>query len=247
MTLNLPIFEQYKDLVHGFSTAREGNMSFKYGPAEEVEKNRKNFLDSLGVPSERCVMMSAVHGAEILPVTAKNRMGGLTDEARPEVDALTTNERGLYLLLLVADCLPILYYDPRNAAVGLAHCGWKGTEEKLAAKVVGDMVGRYGSRADELLVGVGPGIHRESYAFVDPAQKRLPGWEEFLTDLPDGRTAIDIVGYNVHQLVAAGIAEKHIEVSGVDTATSAEMFSHYRSARTGEPEGRFCAVIGTKK
>lgn len=247
MPLHLPIFEQYKDLVHGFSTAREGNMSFKYGPAEEVEKNRKNFLDSLGVPSENCVMMSAVHGSEILHTTEKNRMGGLTDKARPEVDALTTNERGLYLLLLIADCLPILYYDPRNAAVGLAHCGWKGTEEKLAAKMVGEMGARYGSRPEEILVGVGPGIHRESYAFVDPAQKRLPGWEEFLTDLPDGRTAIDIVGYNLRQLVVAGIVENHIEVSGVDTALSHEMLSHYRSARTGEPEGRFCAVVGMKK
>mgnify|MGYP001574386810 CR=1 FL=1 len=104
----------------------------------------------------------------------------------------------------------------------------------------------YGSKPSDIIVYVGPGIHKESYKFENPIQKNLPGWEPFLEDLPDGQTAIDIVGYNTAQLTDSGVLQGNIEACPIDTALDVNMFSHYRAVRTGEQEGRFGTVAMMK-
>ncbi len=65
-----------------------------------------------------------------------------------------------------------------------------------------------------------------------------------MADLPDGQTTVDIVGYSKRQLIEAGVKEENIEVSDIDTAADSTFFSHYRSKKTGEAEGRFATVVG---
>lgn len=58
---------------------------------------------------------------------------------------------------------------------------------------------------------------------------------------------IDIVGYNVKQLIAAGLPAKNIEVSEIDTAQDNNFFSHYRDqVHAPVNEGRFVCVVGLK-
>src|SRR5215218_3009113 len=72
---------------------------------EDVAANRERLARELGVPRERLVWMSQVHGAGIAVV----------DGPRPspvaDTDALVTTTRGLVLCVLVADCVPVLLSD----------------------------------------------------------------------------------------------------------------------------------------
>ncbi len=239
----LPRLKSEKGLTHGFSSISDGNMSYLWGNEGDVFKNRGSFLERLDVNPKNCAVMSILNTDTITLVTSKTKVG-IGKDSPIRTDVLVTAESGISLLLVVADCLPIIFYDPVLKILALAHCGWKSTEAKLADKVVGFLVDHYHASPADIVVGIGPGIHKESYKIVNPFQKQLAGWSDFLTDMPDGQTAIDIVGYNKFQLVSVGVKEENIEISDIDTAADPTFFSHYRSRKNGEIEGRFAAVLG---
>jgi len=239
-----------KNLPHAFSEKTEGNMSFKWGgDRDEVLRSRQNFLKKLNLSLEDCVTMWPTDKLEILTVGARDKGLGMTGEDVPEADALFTADRGVFLFLLFGDCLPVIFYDPVKHVVALAHLGWKSTENKLAEKVLSELGKKYGSQPSDLTVALGPGIHKDSYLkktdeWLARDHNDLEGWKNFSEKLQDGRVAIDIVSYNLKQLVEAGVPAENIEVSEMDTAASDRFFSHYRSKKTGEKEGRSAAVVG---
>jgi len=239
----LPKLGLEKGLIHGFSSVSEGNMSFLWGDEDDVLRNRKGFLGQLNVDSEKCAVMSIFDDNRIALIESGTKVGIGKDNRIPS-DALVTDQRNIFLFLLIADCLPVILYEPKSEILALVHCGWRSTDAGLLEKVIGFLKERFSVAPGGLIVGIGPGIHKESYKYTDPPQKRLPGWKDFLADLPDGRTAIDIIGYGKRQLIEAGVKEENIEISDIDTAADSTFFSHYRSKKTGEAEGRFAAVVG---
>ena len=218
-----------------------------WGDEGEVTQNRKKFLESLYVPTDNCAMLSLVHGADIVYVSKKDTHSSLERKTIANADAMMTAEKGIYFLMLTADCLPILFYDPMQSVISLAHCGWKSTDQHLASKVVREMGKVYGCDPANIIVGIGPGIHKESYIFENCVQKTMPSWKPFLTDLPNGKTAVDIVEYNKQQLQDEGIAEGNIEIMDINTAKSPDFFSHYCATWEGQVEARFLTVLGMRE
>lgn len=227
-------------LLYETSTIGDRNLSLKWGEREEVLVHRDAFLSKFGSAKEECVSMEVEHADRITEVHAADRGKVI------QTEAFITQEKGVILFLLTADCFPVAFYDPEKQVVALAHLGWKPTNMRLAAKVVEELKRVYGSQAHDIHVAVGPGIHKESYVFENPEQKELAGWADFLTELPDGRTQIDLVGHIQNQLTESGVPLENIAIRPVDTATSGDYFSHYRAVRTGEPEGRFATVLGLR-
>lgn len=239
---------KFSGLVHGFSTKADGNMSFKFGKREEVIKNREKFLSDLGIKLDSCVALVTQHKDEI--VIANRSLAGRgireAEEAIP-ADGLITKEKNLYLFLLIADCLPIIMYDPKKEVVEIIHAGWKSTKARIALKAINKFKSEFNCEVQNIYVAIGPAIHKESYKFKDPAQRQLEDWKPYLKDLPNGETAIDLIGYNVKQLKDAGVLPENIFVSDIDIAKSNNYFSHYRdSQRNPDGEGRFACVAGAK-
>lgn len=229
---------------HAVSTVADGNMSLHYGLADDVLEKRAAFLKTAGMDPGNCVLMSLEHGTTVTLVTDADQGRGMTEkEDAPETDALITNTPGLGLFLLTADCLPILLADSETHSIGLAHLSWKCTRDRLIEKVIGKMVSAFGTRPEHLTIGIGPGIRAASYHKTELSQADDPQWQPYLTPQADGATAIDLVRFNRDQLVGAGVRPEHIIDSGVDTAVSHDFFSHYRSAKRGEQEGRFATVL----
>jgi hypothetical protein len=234
-------------LVHGFSSVSDGNMSFLWGEENDVLNNRKKFLERSGINTGECAVMSILDSDNIVPVGADSVMG-IEKDAKIRADALITSEKNVFLFLLTGDCLPVMFFDTLHKVSALAHSGWKSTAAKLPEKVVGFMGEKYNTNPADLIVGIGPGIRKESYILdaIDRQQEYSPEWSRFIEKFSDGRFGIDIVGYNISRLVGVGVKEENIEVSPIDTAKDPDFFSHYRSRRTGEKEGRFATVIGMK-
>lgn len=219
-------------------------MSYVWSDHGEVEKNRRNFLDRHGLALKDCVMMRLEHGANIAIVEEGHKgQGTLSENDGLPVDALITNKKGICLAMVTADCFPLLFVDHEKCVVGLAHLGWKSADLGLARKVVERMQETFASDLGTIEIITGPGIHKESYRIEDPVQKNDPKWHSFLRELKTGETEINLLGFIKHDLCAAGITPEQIEDVGTDAATSTDYFSHYRSVRTGESEGRFMTVI----
>jgi polyphenol oxidase len=164
-----------------------------------------------------------------------------------------TNEKGIYLFLLVADCLPVILYDQKIQVVAMVHAGWKGVDLEIARKAVEKLQNIYGSKPKDVVVGIGPRAHKVSFIKENPAQKDDPRWKDFIDRVrpcqygKGGFYKVDLLGFTKKQLMDAGILQRNIYVSDVDTVKDKRFFSHVREGNLAiEKQGRFACVVGIK-
>ena len=232
-------------LFHAFSTAEEGNMSFRYGTGEEVVKNREKFLGGAGVDPASCVSYRILDKNVLLTVDKSHVGRGMdSPESAFEADGLFTREPGVYLFLFIADCVPLILFDTKNKVLGLVHVGRYSAGTQLPERSTRYMTTEFNSRAPDIIAAVGPAISKDSYIKRDVPELADPRWQSFLHEEEEGLRAIDLKGYITAQLKECGVKDEHIVDAGVDTATDPRFFSHYRAAKLGYEEARFACVAG---
>lgn len=248
--------------VDAFVSTRAGGVSaFPYaslnlglGVGDEpaaVLENRRRLFATLDLPLERSVWGEQVHGGAVAVVAATDAgRGSLEQGSRiPRTDALVTDVAGLTLCVTLADCAPVVLYDPRRAAVGLAHAGWRGTVARIASRAVEAMRSGFGSDPADLLAAIGPSIGPQGYEVgeevVDRAREAFgERAHRVLEPLADGGARFDLWAANVLDLEEAGLEPGRIEVAGTSTAEALDRFySHRAEGRTG----RFVAVASLPK
>ncbi|MCR4328562.1 MAG: polyphenol oxidase family protein [Patescibacteria group bacterium] len=242
----LPEFLKFPKLFHAISDVSDGNMSFQWGKEEEVSKNRMVFLKKMGIRIEDCIGTSLDHKIEVTRVTSAHRGAGMCQREGAVVgDAFFIDTPSAFLFLLTGDCLPVIFYDPVHAVAGLAHVSRHNTPQFFMKEILKKMKEWHGSNPRDVIIGIGPGVRKESYVFTRAVCEILtPVWKEFAVARQEGSCALDIVGWNVAQLMCAGVQEGNISIAPYDTINDVRFFSHYRSNNTGESEGRFTTVIG---
>ncbi len=232
---------------HGFTVRAGGvstgpyaslNLGLSSGDAPgRVEANRDRLLRGLGVARQDVCAFSQVHGDRVLD--------GSPSWFEHDGDAATTDRRGTLLVVSVADCFPLLFWDPERAAVGAAHCGWRGTVRGLAGKVVAAMGERYGSRPADVRVAIGPGIQAACYQVGAEVVESFAGAGFPPTvAVPDteGRYRLDLVAANRWTLHRAGVRPERVRSLGACTHCDAERFYSHRRDRG--VTGRHWAFIG---
>ena len=247
--------------VHGLSGRLGGvsrkpydslNMALHVGddPAA-VWENRRRFLLALGLKAEELVTPEQVHGSRIMRVSRADAGRGARkySDSVPETDALITNEPGLPLLLCFADCTPILFLDPENKAVGIAHGGWKGTVRKIAQKTVMAMTKEFGTKPEEVLAAIGPAIGPCCYEVGGEVaaefEEVFPYHIDKILSEVQGKKHLNLWQANRLQLMDIGVKGDHIEMADTCTACKHQWFYSYRA--DGGTTGRMAAVIALHK
>jgi hypothetical protein len=156
-------------LTHGFTTRRPGEFNLNYSVAdnpEAVARHRRRLLGALGNSRWQLVTLHQEHSDVIHVLTAPPlaSSGPPTRRERDGAhqltgDALITDRPGLLLGVQVADCLPILIFDPEKRVVAAVHAGWRGTAKRIAEKAVGRLRAEFNSSPKRLRAVIGPGIH----------------------------------------------------------------------------------------
>lgn len=201
---------------------------------DAVLENRRRVAEALGV--ETLSIADQQHGATVAVVTAEN-----ATTTFPATDGLVTDVPGVALATLVADCAPVLLWDPVRHAIGAVHCGRRGVFAGVIAATVEQLRIAYGSVAGDLVAGIGPCIGFASYevgdAEADPFDE-LFGPGAFTQPSRPGHAYVDLPGAVRRQLEDLGIGMVH--ALDVDTRTTTDTYFSDRAAR---PCGRFAAVI----
>jgi len=166
-------------------------------------------------------------------------------------DAMVTDVPGVLLSVRSADCVPLLYWDGEHRAVGAAHCGWRGTLQKLQQKTALEMQKLYGTDLGRLRVAMGPCIQKCCYEvsgdfrenFVNALGERV---EPHFAPKGGGKYMCDLPGINVGLLgeLLGGENIENIEAAKNCTCCEEGFFSHRRQ---GEQRGTHAAFIGLKK
>lgn len=208
------------------------NLSFEVGDdTARVVANRKVAGDSLGFDFRDLVVPRQVHGVRIKVVGEQDRGRG-ADSAELGVaacDALVTSTPNIPVAVLVADCAPVVLYDPTQPAIGIVHVGWRGAIGRIAQKTVETMAREFGSRPRDIKAGIGPCLQPLSLEVSMNEAMQAEG--EFhqqpavLYDAGD-KPHLDIPFMVKQQLLDAGVWLKNIEDCRMDTLDARRFFSH---------------------
>lgn len=231
---------KFSKVVHGISTKvySMDNQFFDLGnfnavSREEIHKNRTLFFKDLTISEDRVVYQKQVHSDRFSYVDSP----GIVNDN----DALYTDKKNLFLVVTIADCIPILFYDAENEIIGVVHSGWRGTESKILLKTVKHLKSSVNLSIDKTYFYFGPSICASCFEVgEDVAQKFekkyvLERGNKFFVNLPM---------VNLDYLISEGFKKENIQISNLCTYELKNLFHSYR--RDKEKSGRMFGVIGIK-
>jgi YfiH family protein len=173
-----------------------------------------------------------VHGDAIFVI----KQHGSYFSSREELnyDAIVTNRSNLAICIKTADCVPVFIVDKVKKVIAVVHAGWRSSSMSISAKVIQLMQNQYGSLPENILAAIGPSIGKCCYE-VDQATadafRQQNNHELFLQQGPKkDKWKLDLVEANRRQILAAGVPENNIEVSGFCTTCNQDMFFSHRGS-----------------
>jgi hypothetical protein len=186
---------------------------------EHVDENRRRLCADVGAHADALALNFQVHSARVHRARAGSR-------GERQGDGLWTDEPGLPIVALVADCVPIALARANGATPALAvlHAGRIG----LLAGIVESGVAALG--AARLVAAIGPAIGPCCYQVGDEVAE--PFRAHFGADVVRGRR-LDLWTSAERALREAGVAT--VERVDLCTACAPERFFSHR--RDGEPRG----------
>lgn len=218
---------------------------------DAVVENRRRAAATIGLDLGALVFANQVHGRMVVRVDDQDRGLGTTStaDAIEGTDALVATTPGIGLVVMVADCVPIVLHHAAGA-VAVVHAGWRGTVARVAEAAVEALCAAAGEGPEHIAAGIGPAIAADRYQVdapvADAAREHLADLDlaTALVDDPDveDRWRFDLVGANAAILAAAGVPVSAIATAGVATGPGLDGTTTFFSDRSARPCGRFAVL-----
>ncbi|MBD2257103.1 peptidoglycan editing factor PgeF [Pseudanabaena sp. FACHB-2040] len=210
--------------------------------------------------------VNQVHGKGVLSSSqiSAQQTDSAAAGARPEADAVISDDAQQSVWVCTADCNPVLIADGRTGQVAAIHAGWRGTSLKVVPLTVDRLIAG-GSRLEDLNVAMGPAIAGEVYqvsisvaaavgrtiapdqaALADEALVCYLQTQEnpaVLSDPEPGRVRLDVRRVNALQLEQLGIAPEQVAIAPHCTYQEPERFFSYRRAK--EKKVQWSGIVST--
>lgn len=164
-----------------------------------------------------------------------------------EGDALISNTPGIILTIRTADCVPILFYDPREGVIAAVHAGWRGIESGIIEETLSRFASDYGSRPADVLAAIGPAICQRCFEIGPEVAEKFTATFGDRAPLARGkgdRFHLDLGACCRLALADSGVPDHQIESLDLCTACRPDLFYSYR--RDGAGTGRLVAFIGIR-
>lgn len=233
--------------VGGVSSGVYDSWNFGENRGDDPDCVRENYRragELFGCGADDFVVTRQVHGIEVLTAEEKDRHCVGT-QVPYDADGLVTKEKGLPLLIYIADCVPVLLHDPEAQVIGAVHCGWKSSVADILGVAVGKMES-LGARAENIRAAIGASIGKCCFECDDDVpqavEKYLGGdTAGLLEKRENGKTHVDLRGANRRRLIQLGLLPEHIDTSCECTMCSAEKYWSHRA--TNGVRGSMAAII----
>ena len=205
------LLSKYGGVFHGFATRDESDQGIKdLVLAEQIHRDK----------------ISDVDGDDL-------------GKKIKSVDGLVTKISRVNIGVRTADCLPILFYEPKAKIVAAVHAGWKGTLLKISPKMI-KKIESLGGKAKNIIAAIGPHICGSCYT-IPKARVKL--FAEKAIRQKDGEFHLDLALFNFKQLVSSGVNKKNIEILPYCTVCQNNLFFSFRKDK-GKDYGEMLAMIG---
>ncbi len=242
-----PLLSPFPELIACFTTRHGGvsagaydsaNLAFHVGDDPgDVLRNHDLLAEALGYERNRLVHMRQIHSDRVVVAD-----GSFGFDAPPECDALITDRNNAPLMVMSADCTPVLLYDPLSRSIGAVHAGRAGALKAILPKTIEAMERTYGASRADMRISMGPSIGGCCYE-VNPAiaqEVRDAGYPEALR-LEGERVFLEVNAILLHQLREMEIGGEKIEMIEACTACRSDTYFSYRA--DAQKTGRIAGVI----
>lgn len=256
--LNLFEFENLSRIPHlkHFVTSRNGGVSrppydslnlglHTADNPDHVLENRKVLAESTGISPDMFLYASQVHSGDV-KIIDQQAIGSGVLKDNPRTDATITDIPGICLMVMVADCVPVLLFDPVKRVSAVIHAGWRGTVQHITGNTIRKMVNYFGCNTADIIAGIGPSIGPCCYEVGEDVRqvvKQSFGTTEgFLVYHPHSiKPHFDLWFANHKQLTDYGVKPGNIETSELCTRCNPATF--FSSRASAGITGRFAAGI----
>lgn len=242
--LSSSLLSQIPHVQHGFFT-RAGGVSldafaslngspFQGDDPAHVAENRRRMAQTLGIQdAQHLLTLEQVHGTIV-------HVAHGPEKTIRQGDGWITQQRGLAIGILTADCVPVLLADQQIPVVGAVHAGWRSAFGNIVGEAVRAMEAA-GAQRDQLVAALGPCIHQASYevdmVFYERFCQQDPTHARWFKPTPHpDHWNFDLPRYVQDSLHRAGVQQ--VEILPYDTYTQSEMFfSHRFLTQQGHTQG----------
>ncbi|SMO69118.1 conserved hypothetical protein [Thalassovita litoralis] len=234
---------------HGFFTRKGGassgifsGLNCGFGSSDQreiVAINRSRVAQAMDLPNDALLTIHQTHSADVAIITDSEQDIG-------PGDGMVTNQPGIALGILTADCQPVLFSDPQAGVIGAAHAGWRGALDGVLEATL-DAMETLGAKRANIRAAIGPTISQRAYEvgpeFLDDFMVEDMDNTRFFTNGQGDRYMFDLPSYGLHRLRQAGVGEaewiRHCTYSDPD-----RFFSYRRTTHAKEADyGRLMSVI----
>lgn len=240
------LLNNFANVNHAFSTKDGGvskdaysslNLAFHVDDNPwHVDINHNTLANELGYEKNSLVHMKQIHSDIVHIVTDKDKF-----QTPPTCDALITNKTNTPLMVMVADCSPILFYDDEKKVIAVAHAGRAGAFKNIVKNVLNSFVKDFGSNAKNIYVSIGASIGECCYEVGSEIydEASMLGLEYAMSRRGDSYY-LDVGKILESQLLACGIKKEHIDNSSECSCCKNDTYFSYRADKE---TGRFAGVI----
>lgn len=217
------LFQKYSQKISHVVLSRHGDID----DTNALQKILSSYTPPLSFAKQ-------LHGTEVWKVDEANKY------EPHDGDILITAVTQTPLLIRIADCASIIFFDPEKNAIANVHAGWRGLSTRIIRKTISELKTRFGSSPMDLLAAISPMIGPCCSQFSDP-QKELP---DFMHRYIAEENIVNLWAAAEGELRECGVQKKNIENPRICTFCHSEDFYSFR--RDGDAPGnqaRFGTVI----
>lgn len=240
------ILKKFSNLTHAFTTKDGGVSKIDYNSlnlafhvkddVKYVELNHTLLANKLGYKKNSLIHMKQIHSDIVHIVDEDDNY-----KNPPTCDALITDKKNTPLMVMVADCAPILFYDEEKKVIAVAHAGRAGAFKNIIKNVINCFVSNYNSKTKNIVVSIGANIGECCYEVgseIYDESKKLNMLYAIQKTNKSYYLNISKILYS--QLISCAIDEKNIEISNECSCCSSHKYFSYRN---NPYTGRFSGII----
>lgn len=198
---------------------------------------------------QKLFFLHQVHGIDGSVITSEQ--AALFQPFAHDGDYLITQEPAIGLGIMTADCLPVICFDKRRQAIGIAHAGWRGALAGIVSTMLRAMQREWQTRFADCVIFLGPSAKRCCYQVGAEFREYLEPypWIEKVLQKQAVGYFFDLPLFVCYQLQALGISKNAMRTSYNTCTMCNDRFYSYRRGivtKTTSPIGRQMTIIALK-
>ena len=241
---------EYPEIKHAYSlginrdyrTAKADKKALDIEKYNQAIENYKDLCNAISTNSNNLVKANQEHTDRVKIAEEKINKNSpdFNLEKYNQTDGLITNKNNIILSTTNADCILLLFYDPKTKTIANIHSGWKGTIKRIAEKTVEKMKQEFNSNPKDIICCICPSIRKCHFEVerdvMEKFKKEFYEFEstEFIEEkISNQKWNIDTVYINKKMLDKKGLKPENIIDSKLCSMCNSNLIHSYRTEKEG--------------